>query len=291
MYMQRNEKMSRKILLFLCFAGPSMILFVMFVIVPFIYGIYLTMTNWDGFSSTKEFVGFRNYVNIFKEKDFWASIWLTFKYVVASVVFVNGIAFLLAYLLTSGIKGENFLRAGFFTPNLIGGIVLGFIWQFIFNRVMTTLPIFPEQSFLSDPKKAFWAMVIVETWRASGYMLLIYIAGFVGVSQDYIEAARIDGANNRQILWRIRMPLMMQSFTICLFLTLSSAFKVYDLNLSLTAGGPYGATRMAAMTIFEKAFTYHDYGMGQSEAVVFFLIMLVVAVIQLNVTRKREVAA
>lgn len=155
--------------------------FVMFVIVPFIYGLYLTMTNWDGFSSTKEFVGLRNYANIFKEKDFWSSIWLTFRYVIASVVFVNGIAFLLAYLLTSGIKGENFLRAGFFTPNLIGGIVLGFIWQFIFNRVLTTLPIFPEQSFLSDPIRAFWAMVIVETWRASGYMLLIYIAGFVGV--------------------------------------------------------------------------------------------------------------
>lgn len=283
--------MSRKIALFLLFAGPSMVLFTLFIIIPFVYGIYLTMTNWDGFSTAKEFVGFRNYVSIFGEKEFWSSIWLTIKYVTACVIFVNGIAFLLAYLLSSGIKGENFLRAGFFTPNLIGGIVLGFIWQFIFNRVLTMLPIFPDQSFLSDPIKAFWAMVIVETWRSSGYMLLIYIAGFVGVSRDYIEAARIDGANSRQILWRIRLPLMMQSFTICLFLTLSSAMKVYDMNLSLTDGGPYGATRMAAMTIFDKAFTYHDYGMGQSEAVVFFLIMLVIAIVQLNVTRKREVNA
>lgn len=291
MYMQRKEPMSRKIALFLLFAGPSMVLFTLFIIIPFVYGIYLTMTNWDGFSTAKEFVGFRNYVSIFGEKEFWSSIWLTIKYVTACVIFVNGIAFLLAYLLSSGIKGENFLRAGFFTPNLIGGIVLGFIWQFIFNRVLTMLPIFPDQSFLSDPIKAFWAMVIVETWRSSGYMLLIYIAGFVGVSRDYIEAARIDGANSRQILWRIRLPLMMQSFTICLFLTLSSAMKVYDMNLSLTDGGPYGATRMAAMTIFDKAFTYHDYGMGQSEAVVFFLIMLVIAIVQLNVTRKREVNA
>ncbi|MCR5277908.1 MAG: sugar ABC transporter permease [Lachnospiraceae bacterium] len=283
--------MSRKIALFLLFAGPSMVLFILFIIIPFVFGIYLTMTNWDGFSTAKEFVGFRNYVSIFGEKEFWSSIWLTIKYVTACVIFVNGIAFLLAYLLSSGIKGENFLRAGFFTPNLIGGIVLGFIWQFIFNRVLTMLPIFPDQSFLSDPIKAFWAMVIVETWRSSGYMLLIYIAGFVGVSRDYIEAARIDGANSRQILWRIRLPLMMQSFTICLFLTLSSAMKVYDMNLSLTDGGPYGATRMAAMTIFDKAFTYHDYGMGQSEAVVFFLIMLVIAIVQLNVTRKREVNA
>ena len=287
----RKESMSRKITLFLCFAGPSMILFLIFVIVPFIYGIYLTMTNWDGYSSSKEFVGLLNYINIFKEEEFWASIALTFRYVAASVILVNGVAFLLAYLLTSGIKGENFLRAGFFTPNLIGGIVLGFIWQFIFNRVLTAIPFFPKQSFLSDPTRAFWAMVIVETWRASGYILLIYIAGFVGVSQEYIEAARIDGANNRQILWRIRLPLMMQSFTICLFLTLSASFKVYDTNLSLTNGGPYNSTRMAAMTIFEKAFSYHDYGMGQAEAIVFFIIMLIVAVIQLKVTRKREVAA
>jgi len=287
----REESMSRKITLFLCFAGPSMILFLIFVIVPFIYGIYLTMTNWDGYSSSKEFVGLLNYINIFKEEEFWASIALTFRYVAASVILVNGVAFLLAYLLTSGIKGENFLRAGFFTPNLIGGIVLGFIWQFIFNRVLTAIPFFPKQSFLSDPTRAFWAMVIVETWRASGYILLIYIAGFVGVSQEYIEAARIDGANNRQILWRIRLPLMMQSFTICLFLTLSASFKVYDTNLSLTNGGPYNSTRMAAMTIFEKAFSYHDYGMGQAEAIVFFIIMLIVAVIQLKVTRKREVAA
>lgn len=287
----RKESLPRKIALFLGFAGPSMILFVTFIILPFIYGIYLTMTNWDGFSSVKQFVGFQNYVNVFKDKEFWTSIWLTFRYVVASVILVNAVAFLLAYLLTSGIKGEKFLRAGFFTPNLIGGIVLGFIWQFIFNRVFVTLPFFPKQSFLSDPHRAFWAMVIVETWRASGYMVLIYIAGFVGISSDYIEAARIDGANNRQILWKIRLPLMMQCFTICLFLTLSAAFKVYDTNLSLTNGGPFNSTRMAAMTIFEKAFSYHDYGMGQAEAIVFFLIMLIVAIIQLNVTRKREVAA
>ena len=287
----KKESMSRKITLFLCFAGPSMILFFFFVIIPFIYGIYLTMTNWDGFSAHKDFVGIQNYINIFKEKEFWTSILLTFRYVAASVILVNTVAFLLAYLLTSGIRGENFLRAGFFTPNLIGGIVLGFIWQFIFNRVLTTVPIFPKQSFLSSPTLAFWAMVIVETWRASGYMLLIYIAGFVGVSQDYIEAARIDGANNRQILWRIRLPLMMQSFTICLFLTMSAAFKVYDTNLSLTDGGPYNSTRMAAMTIFEKAFSFKDYGMGQSEAIVFFLIMLVVDVLQLKLTLSKEVSA
>ena len=289
--MNKKEKASTKIGLFTMFAGPSMIAFTCFVIIPFIYGLYLTFTSWDGFSSVKQFVGFQNYITVFHDKEFWSSIFLTFRYVIAVVVLVNLTAFLLAVLLTSHIKGENFLRAGFFTPNLIGGIVLGFIWQFIFNRVLVTLPFMPDTSLLSDPTTAFWAIVIVQTWKQSGYMMLIYIAGLVGVSQDYIEAARIDGATNRQILWKIRLPLMMQSFPICFFLTLSSSFQVYDLNLSLTNGGPYGATRMAVMTIFEKAFTYHKYGEGQAEALVFFLIMLCVAVAQLKFTSKKEVEA
>ena len=289
--MNRKETPLQKTLLFLLFAGPTMLLFIIFIAIPFVYGLYLTLTSWNGYSAVKEFVGLQNYSGIFKETEFWDSIWLTFRYAIACVIFVNSIAFLLAYLLTSGIKGEKFLRAGFFTPNLIGGIILGFIWKFIFNRVLIMIPLFPSTSFLSNPVTAFWAMVIVEVWRASGYMLLIYIAGLVGIPNDYIEAARIDGANNRQILCRIRLPLMMQSFTICLFLTLSSAFKVYDMNLTLTEGGPFGATRMAAMTIFNKAFTYHNYGMGQAEAVVFFIVMLILAIMQLQLTRKREVGA
>lgn len=289
--MNRKENFSKKAGLFLLFAGPSMIAFTCFVIIPFIYGFYLTLTSWDGFSSVKTFVGLQNYVNVFHDKDFWGSIFLTFRYVIAVVILVNLIAFLLAVLLTSKIQGQNFLRAGFFTPNLIGGIVLGFIWQFVFNRVLTALSIFPDTSMLSSPVLAFWAMVIVQTWKQSGYMLLIYIAGLVGVPQDYIEAARIDGATGKQILWKIRLPLMMQSFTICFFLTMSSAFQVYDLNLSLTGGGPYGMTRMAVMTIFEKAFAYQNYGEGQAEALVFFVIMLCVAVAQLKFTRKKEVEA
>lgn len=289
--MNRHEKLSTKCGLFAMFAGPSMVAFSLFVIIPFFYGIYLTMTNWDGISQTKGFVGLLNYQITFTDPEFWSAIWLTIKYVLAVVVLVNVIAFLLAVLLTSGIRGQNFLRAGFFTPNLIGGIVLGFIWQFIFNRVFTAIPIFPEVSFLSKPRSAFWALVLVQSWKSSGYMLLIYIAGLVGVPQDYIEAARIDGASSKQILWKIRLPLMMQSFTICLFLTLSTAFKIYDLNLSLTNGGPYNSTKMAVMTIMDKAFAFHRYGEGQAEAMVFFLIMLVVSLIQLKVTSKKEVDA
>ena len=228
------------------------------------------MTDWDGFSAQEKILlGIQNISKLFRIQNFGVLLFLTFKYVICVVILVNLTAFLLAWLLTSGVKGENFLRAGFFTPNLIGGIVLGFIWQFVFNRVfpevLMAIPGF-EQSWLSSPSKAFWAIVIVATWQQSGYMLLIYIAGFVGVPQDYIEAAEIDGATAGQITRHIRLPLMAQSFVICFFLTLTSAFKVYDLNLSLTDGGPYGTTKMAAMTIFEKAFTSHNYGLGQAES-------------------------
>ena len=297
--MNRKESFLTKTKMFLLFAGPSMLAFTCFVILPFIYGFYLTFTSWDGFSSTKEFVGLSNYLTTFQDTAFWSSIWLTVKYVFFVVIFVNVIGFGLAYLLTSGIKGQNFLRAGFFTPNLIGGIVLGFIWNFIFSRVIPgldslpligSLPIF-EQSWLSNPTTAFWSLVIVATWQQSGYMLLIYIAGFVGIPKDYIEAASIDGANNRQITLHIRLPLMVQSFVICIFLPLPSAFKVYDLNLSLTDGGPYGTTQMAAMTIFNKAFVSHQYGLGQAQAIVFFIIMLIVAVIQVLAGKSKEVEA
>ena len=196
------------------FAGPSMAAFLLFVIIPFFYGIYLTMTNWDGIAATKTFVGIQNYIALFHDTEFWGSILLTFKYVIAVVSLTNVIAFLLAVLLTSGIRGESFLRAGFFTPNLIGGIVLGFIWQFIFNRVLTTLPVFPEKSMLGGEISAFWAMVIVQVWKESGYMLLIYIAGLVGVSQDYIEAAKIDGAGDWTILLNVVIPLIKPTLAV-----------------------------------------------------------------------------
>ena len=297
--MNRKESFSTKVKLFSLFAGPSMLAFTCVVILPFIYGLYLTLTSWDGFSAQKEFVGLRNYIDTFRDQDFWTSIFLTFKYVFFVVIFVNVIAFCLAWLLTSGIKGQNFLRAGFFTPNLIGGIVLGFIWNFIYSRVIPgigtlsafeSLPIF-QQSWLSTPNMAFWSLVIVATWQQSGYMLLIYVAGFVGVSPDYIEAAHIDSCNESQVTRYIRLPLMVQSFVICLLLTLTSAFKVYDLNLSLTDGGPYGTTKMAAMTIFEKAFTEHKYGLGQAQAIIFFIIMLIIAVAQVVSGKKKEVEA
>lgn len=215
---------------------------------------------------------------------------------VCSVVLVNLVAFLFAYMLTSGLKGQNFFRTGFFTPNLIGGVVLGFIWQFVFSRILVNVGeatgwgIF-STSWLSDPTKAFWALVVVTVWQLSGYMMLIYVAGFTGMSTDVLEAASIDGATGFERMKSIIMPLMVPSFVICLFLTLSRAFMVYDVNLTLTGGEPFGSTRLVAMHVYQKAFTSRDYGTGQAEAVFLFLVVALISGLQVYLGKKKEVEA
>ena len=278
------------------FALPGMFCFFAVVILPFVYGVYLTLTDWNGVSSVKNFVGGANFLSVLKDSQFWTSLLLTFKYVIFVVIIVNIMAFAIAYLLTRGIKGQNFFRAGFFTPNLIGGIVLGYIWQFVFSRVFVSIgeatgwSLF-EISWLSDPTKAFAALVIVSVWQLSGYMILIYVAGFMGLSPDVMEAADIDGASGLVKLTNIIIPLMMSSITICLFLTLSRAFMVYDVNLSLTAGAPYGTTEMAAMHVYEKAFTSRQFGVGQAEALILFVIVAIISGLQVYLTKKQEVDA
>lgn len=290
----KNKKEGLKI--FGIFALPGIFVFVAVVIIPFLYGLYLTFTDWNGISSATNLIGFENYVNVFKDTEFWKSLLLTLKYVVCSVILVNIVAFFLAYILTSKLKGVGFFRAGFFTPNLIGGVVLGFIWQFIFSRVLvnigsTTGISFLTKSFLADPIKAFWALVIVTVWQTSGYMMLIYVAGFTGLSTDVLEAASIDGATGFQKLKSITVPLMMPSFVICIFLTLSRSFMVYDLNLSLTGGEPYGTTVMSAMHVYNKAFTSRQYGVGQAEALVLFLMVALISGVQIYLGKRKEVEA
>lgn len=281
---------------FCMFALPGMFCFFAVVIVPFLYGVYLTLTDWNGVADVKNFVGFKNFGGVVKDAQFWTSLLLTFKYVIFVVIIVNVLAFGIAYLLTRGMKGENFFRAGFFTPNLIGGIVLGYIWQFVFSRVFVNIgestgwSLF-EVSWLSEPTNAFIALVVVSVWQLSGYMILIYVAGFMGLSEDVMEAASIDGASGFVKLKNIIMPLMMSSITICLFLTLSRAFMVYDVNLSLTAGGPYGTTEMAAMHVYEKAFTSRQFGLGQAEAFVLFIVVACISGLQVYFTKKQEVEA
>ena len=209
----KKESLWGKVSTFLVFAGPATFAFLAVVIVPFLYGVYLTFTSWDGVSSNKPFVGLKNYAAVVADSSFWQSLGLTLLYVVVSVILVNVIGFLLALLVTGKIKGKNFFRAGFFTPNLIGGIILGYIWQFVFNKVIvyfgdalnvTVL----QKSMLSGSASAFAALVLVTIWQFSGYMMLIYIAGLTGVSEDLKEAAKIDGCSESQTTRYIVLPLM-----------------------------------------------------------------------------------
>lgn len=281
---------------FLAFAGPASFAFLAVIIVPFLYGLYLTFTSWDGMSKSKPFVGLANYKSVVADSSFWSSLGLTVLYVLISVILINVVGFLLALLVTGKIKGKNFFRAGFFTPNLIGGIILGYIWQFVFNRIIVyvgkDLGIgFLSKSMLSSPGTAFAALVIVSIWQYSGYMMLIYIAGLTGVSPDLREAARIDGCTEKQVTRYIILPLMRASFTICLFLSITRCFMVYDVNLSLTEGGPFGSTRLAAMYVYDKAFESKQYGVGQTEAIILFIITAVIAVTQTMINKRKEVEA
>ena len=253
--MQNQNKFHYKAMMFLSFAGPAVILFSAVVIVPFIFGLYLTFTGWDGISSSIPFVGFENYLSLFKDTSFWISLGRTILYAVIAVILANVVAFALAYLVTSKIKGSNFFRAAFFTPNLIGGIVLGYIWQFVFKQAIlvigkaTGISLF-STSWLSDPFKAFWALIIVTVWQLSGYLMLIYIAGLMGVSDDLKEAAKIDGCDEKKTTRYITLPMMAGTFTICFFLAITRAFVTYDVNISLTEGGPFGSTTLAAMYVY-----------------------------------------
>lgn len=293
--MKKNKTFSN-ISTFLVFAGPAVFAFMAVIIVPFLYGVYLTLTSWDGISKAKPFVGIVNYISAFKDTAFWQSLGLTFVYVILSVFLVNLVAFLLALLVTGKIRGKNFFRAGFFVPNLIGGIVLGYIWQFIFKNILVyvgkaTELGFISKSWLSEPSTAFMALVVVTVWQLSGYMMLIYIAGLTGVAEELREAAKIDGCTDGQVTRHIVLPLMRSSFTICLFLTITRCFMVYDLNIALTEGGPFGSTVLAAMHVYDKAFVAKEYGVGQTEAIILFIFTALIAVFQAKLNKSKEVEA
>jgi raffinose/stachyose/melibiose transport system permease protein len=243
-----------------------------------------------------DFVGLGNFVSARKDTDFWHAVLLTFKYVGATTLFVNMLGFALALLVTSGIRGQNFFRTALFTPNLIGGIMLGYIWQFVF---VTILPQIGEKyhidlfklSWLGDESLAFWAIVIVTIWQSAGYMMLIFIAGIMNVPKDILEAATIDGANGWQRLIHMTIPMMIPSFVVTLFLTLKGTFMVYDINLALTQGGPYGSTKLASMHVLQLAFVQWDYSLGQAEATILFFIVALVTGLQVFLSKKLEVEA
>ncbi|WP_058300799.1 carbohydrate ABC transporter permease [Gorillibacterium timonense] len=278
------------------FVGPGLAAFTVIVLVPFLLGFYYSFTEWNGLDLDKaKWIGMDNFIRIFtNDEKFWASFRFTIKFTVLTVAGANLLAFLLALMLTSAMKGRNALRTIFFLPNVIGGILLGYIWQFIFTKGFKTIgeltgwSLF-ELPWLGTPTTGFWGLVIVFVWQTAGYMMVIYIAAIVGIPKDLIEAAKIDGANPQQIIRRVMLPLIVPAITVCLFLTTSNAFKMFDLNLSLTKGGPGTSTQSLAYNIYAEALVNNRYGLGTAKALLFFLVISIIAVTQVWLTKRKEV--
>lgn len=301
------QKESRQV--FWLFLLPALFAFVMVMVIPFFMGAFYAFTNWS--SSAKldgglKFIGLKNFIDSFKDPAFVYSFGLTGVYTLLSMVTVNLIAFALALLVTSKIKLKNIYRAGFFIPNLIGGLILGYIWQFIFNNAVPALgkiaPLLsslavPENLMLSKSTTAVIAMVIVSTWQYAGYIMMIYIAAIENVPEELHEAAKIDGANSWMRLKMITLPMVAQAFTVTMFLTLVFSFKQFDVNVSLTSGGPSTmlmnkpilGTELLALNIYNTAFISNNLAMGQARAVLFFIVLAIISLIQVYVNKKKEI--
>ena len=288
------EKRVRNTGQFMLFAFPAAFIWASVVLIPFIYGVGITFTDWNGLSMDIKFVGLQNYVSIFKDTVFMEALLKTVVYVIFSVIFSNVIGFLLALAVTSGLKGQDVFRVGFFTPNIIGGIILGYIWNFIFSYAITGLGKQLEiaslsKSWLTNPRMALVALIVVTVWQMSGYLMVIYVAGLTNVPQELLEAASIDGATAWQVVRNVKIPLIRNSITICVFLAITRAFMSFDMNLSLTAGGPYKSTELIAYKIYQTAFTSMKFGEGQAQAIILFLIVATVSLLQVYFTRKGAV--
>ena len=270
------------------FVLPTLLAFTIGFIIPFFEGLYLSFCQFTTVKNAK-FTGFGNYKKIFSDLTFLSSFKFTVLFAVASIVLINVIAFALALLLTRKLKGTNIFRTIFFMPNLIGGIVLGYIWQILINCVLS---IVGQPLLALNSSAGYWGLIILMCWQQIGYMMIIYIAGLQNVSDDLLEAAQIDGATPWQTLWKVKLPMVMPSITICVFLTLTNSFKLFDQNLALTGGDPNHMTEMLALNIYQTFYARAGAqwkGLGQAKAVLFCLLVIVISVLQLRVTRKREV--
>ena len=275
------------------FILPALLLIALLYLLPALLGTAYSFTDWNGIGKNAVFVGMSNYGKLLSDSRFWNSFLFTFVFALCSVICINAVGFGLAVLVTNKIKGANLARTVFFMPNLIGGILLGFTWQFIFvsifeaigkNIGMTWL-----QGWLSDQKTGFIGMLIVLTWQLAGYMMIIYIAQLESIPESYLEAAKIDGATAFQTFLKIKLPLVAPAFTIGLFLSISDSFKMFDQNLSLTAGGPANSTEMIALNIYNTAFKESKLGQAQAKAVVFLIVVVVISVTQLILSKRKEV--
>ena len=276
------------------FLAPAVVSFSLVMIVPFFLGIYYSLTDFNGIRSVLTYVGFDNYKAMFSEPAFLYSFLVTVEYTAINIVLVNAVAFFLSLLVTSNLPGKNVLRAGFFIPNLIGGIVLGYIWQFIFNNVLTSfgsslgIP-FLQKSLIGNKDTVIWAMSFVNIWQYAGYIMMIYVAAIQGIPANLMEAASVDGANYWTRLRKILIPMMANSFT--------NSFKMFDLNTSLTQGGPAGmfmmkavkTSEMLALNIYNTAITKNLWGQGQAKAIMFFIMLVVISLVQVTINKRREV--
>ncbi|MDY4692700.1 MAG: sugar ABC transporter permease [Blautia sp.] len=295
MYLFPTLKYHRNIVNFI-FVFPLLFTFVVTVIIPLCLGVFYSFTDWNGIRMTKA-VGFANYAAMFKEPSFLWSVIITILFVVLNMILVNVIAFMLALLCTSTIRGISFFRAAYFLPNLIGGIVLGYVWQFVFNNVLIKLT--NNISLLSKTNTAMMAIIVVYIWQYAGYIMLIYVTGLTQVPKDVLEASQIDGANALTTLFKIKLPMIAATITICSFLTLTSAFKQFDVNMALTNGtgsvtnflGNYltNGTQMLALNIYNTAISKNNYALGQAKAILFFIMLAAISILQVRISNKREV--
>ncbi len=269
------------------FVLPVVTVFTIIVIIPFVIGVGYSFFSWDGLPvHEKKFVGFENYIRLFDDSRFLVSAGHTLVFTLIAVVLINVLGLTFALVVTGKLRTRNILRTMLFMPYLIGGLILGYIWKFILGEGLKMLG---GSNWLVDKKMALVALIIVATWQMAGYIMIIYITGIQGIPDDVLEAAAIDGAGFWQELIYIKLPLIMQSFTICLFMTLSNCFKIFDTNLSLTGGGPNNATEMFAMNIYNEIFKLNNYGYGQAKAILFLIVVATFTLLQVAITKRKEV--
>jgi raffinose/stachyose/melibiose transport system permease protein len=291
----KNQK-KKNIRNFIFFAGPALFFFFVIIGAAFISGVQLSFTDWNGLADLYNYIGFQNYIDAFHDTEFITSMLKTFAYVLFVVVITNIVAFFIAFGLTRGIKTQGIFRIGFFTPNLIGGVVMGLIWKFVFStalpRIGDLLNIeFLKHNLLSQSGTAFGSLIVVAVWQLAGYLMLIYMAGIVGLPGEVLEASKLDGATGFKELLYIILPLIMPAITICGFMSIKAAFMAYDVNMSLTNGGPYASTKLVAMQVYERAFTSQKYGVGQAEALILFAIVAIITLLQVGFSKSKEVEA
>jgi len=296
-----RDMSTRNTLLFFLFLLPAVFAFCMVIVIPFIMGIYYSFTDWNAITGSEvKWVGFTNYLAIKSDITFLHSFLVTVAYAVMNIIILNVCSFFMALLVTAKLKWKGIYRAGFFLPNLIGGLILGYIWQFVFNNA---IPAFGKAigftwfSLLENQYTALLAIIIVGTWQYAGYIMMIYVASIQGIPDSLLEAAQIDGANYFHKLKAIIFPLVAPAFTVSMFLTLINSFKQFDVNYSLTNGGPSGmfmgialdTNQFLALNIYKSAFEYNQFAQGQAKAIIFFMVIAAISMIQVRANKKREI--